>query len=112
MYTVLLLIVSNVFMTVAWYRHLKDTDTPLWQAILVSWGIAFLEYCLAVPANRIGSATFDKFQLKITQEVITLIVFTVYVCWYYGEWPRWNHVVSFGLILAAVVFAFLPKPAA
>ncbi len=108
MYTVGLLCLSNIFMTVAWYRHLKDTRSPLWQAILLSWGIAFFEYCLAVPANRIGSETFSKYQLKITQEVITLVVFTVYMCWVFQEWPKWNHIVSFVLILAAVVFAFLP----
>ncbi len=81
----------------------------MWQAIfLLSWGGTFFEYCLAVPANRIGSETFSKYQLKITQEVITLVVFTVYMCWVFGEWPKWNHIVSFVLILAAVVFAFLP----
>jgi uncharacterized protein len=109
MSTVLLLIGSNIFMTVAWYGHLKFTDVPLWKVILISWGIAFFEYCLQVPANRFGAVHFDKFQLKIIQEVVTLCVFVVFVLLYFKEQPRWNHALSFLLIVGAVYFAFLPK---
>jgi hypothetical protein len=108
MRTVLLLVASNVFMTAAWYGHLKFKHVPLWQAILVSWLIAFVEYCLQVPANRWGHGQFSATQLKIMQEVITLVVFTGFSVWYLGESPRWNHVVAFALIVAAVAFAFWP----
>ena len=108
MQTVLLLIASNAFMTVAWYGHLRFKNVPLWQAILVSWGIAFFEYCLQVPANRLGYGRFSATQHKIIQEVITLVVFTVFSVLYLRETPRWNHVVAFALIVAAVGFAFLP----
>ena len=97
-------------MTVAWYGHLKDTKSPIWQAILISWGIAFFEYCLQVPANRYGVEKFDKYQLKIIQEVLSLVVFTVFAIIYFKEYPRWNHIVSFALIMVAVYFAVLPKP--
>jgi hypothetical protein len=110
MRTVLLLVASNVFMTVAWYGHLRFRGVPLWQAILVSWGIAFFEYCLQVPANRWGYGQFSAYQLKIIQEVITLAVFLVFALGWLGETPRWNHLVSFLLILTAVGFAFLPAP--
>jgi len=106
MYTILLLIGSNVFMTFAWYGHLKHRDVPLWKAILASWGIAFFEYCLMVPANRLGASTFSTPQLKIMQEAITLTVFGFFVTLYLGEQLRWNHIVSFVLILGAVFFAF------
>lgn len=109
MRTVLLLIASNVFMTVAWYGHLKFKHVPLWQAVVVSWLIAFFEYCLQVPANRWGHGVFSATQLKIMQEVITLIVFSAFSVWYLGESPRWNHVVAFVLIVAAVAFAFWPS---
>lgn len=106
--TVVLLFFSNLFMTYAWYGHLKDTERAIWITVLASWGVAFFEYCLQVPANRIGSAHFDKFQLKIIQEVITLVVFTVFAMFYFKVMPGWNHMISFVLILAAVYFAFLP----
>jgi uncharacterized protein (DUF486 family) len=106
MTTILLLLCSNIFMTFAWYGHLKHRDIPLWKAILVSWGIAFFEYALQVPANRIGAERFTGTQLKIMQEVITLTVFGFFAVWYLGEQLRWNHIVSFGLILGAVFFAF------
>lgn len=110
MSTIVLLFLSNLFMTVAWYGHLKDTKSPIWQAILISWGIAFFEYCLQVPANRLGVEKFDKYQLKIIQEVLSLVVFTGFAIVYFKEFPRWNHLVAFGLIMAAVYFAVLPKP--
>jgi uncharacterized protein len=104
----LLLLVSNVFMTVAWYGHLKHRDVPLWQVILVSWGIAFFEYVIMVPANRWGSATYTPYQLKIVQEVITLAVFLAFALVYFGVRPQWNHLAAFACILAAVAFTFLP----
>src|SRR4051812_19647575 len=107
MKTIILLVCSNVFMTVAWYGHLKDTGIPLWKAILVSWGIAFFEYCLMVPANRIGyEGGFNAFQLKIIQEVITLLVFTVFAVLYLKEPFKANYAISFLFILGAVYFAF------
>jgi len=107
MKTILLLLASNVFMTFAWYGHLKQTSIPLWKAILISWGIAFFEYCLMVPANRIGySSGFNGFQLKMTQEVITLIVFAVFAVFYLKEPFHWKYLVSFGLLLGAVYFMF------
>jgi hypothetical protein len=107
--TVLLLIASNLFMTAAWYGHLKHKDVALWKVILVSWGIAFFEYCLQVPANRWGYGRFSGYQLKIIQEVITLVVFMTFAALYLRELPRWNYVIAFVLVLAAVGFAFLPK---
>jgi hypothetical protein len=107
MRTVLLLVASNVFMTVAWYGHLRHTGVALWKAILVSWLIALPEYMLQVPANRWGYGSFSAFQLKIIQEVITLAVFVVFALLYLGEKPQWNHLVSFGLLVGAVWFAFL-----
>ena len=95
MYTILLLTVSNIFMTIAWYGHLKYKDTPLWIAIMVSWGIAFVEYCFQVPANRIGHADFTAAQLKTIQEVITLAVFCVFSVLYLREPLKWNYVVGF-----------------
>src|SRR5262245_61440358 len=107
MRTVLLLIGSNVFMTAAWYGHLKfKGSAALWMAILVSWLIALPEYCLQVPANRLGYGTWSVFQLKILQEVITLGVFVAFAFAWLGESPKWNHLVAFALVLAAVVFAF------
>lgn len=105
--TILLLTASNIFMTFAWYGHLKNTELPLWKAIAISWGIAFFEYCLMVPANRAGFANgFNGFQLKITQEVITLVVFAVFAVLYLKEPFHWKYLVSFALILGAVYFAF------
>jgi uncharacterized protein len=108
--TIALLTLSNVFMTFAWYGHLKFKELPLWKAILISWGIAFLEYCLMVPANRIGySSGLNGFQLKMTQEVITLIVFTVFAIFYLKEPFHWKYVLSFILLLGAVYFMFSKK---
>jgi uncharacterized protein (DUF486 family) len=105
--TILLLTASNIFMTFAWYGHLKNTGMPLWKAVAISWGIAFFEYCLMVPANRAGFANgFNGFQLKITQEVITLVVFAVFAVLYLKEPFHWKYLVSFALILGAVYFAF------
>jgi hypothetical protein len=104
--TVLLLICSNIFMTIAWYGHLKHTKSPLFVAILASWGIAFFEYCFQVPANRVGYTTLSLTQLKILQEVITLVVFTVFALLVFGQVPKWNYLVSYALIVGAVYFAF------
>jgi uncharacterized protein (DUF486 family) len=105
--TILLLIASNIFMTIAWYGHLKDKGMPLWKAILISWGIAFFEYCLMVPANRLGYVAGNSaFQLKIIQEVITLLVFTVFAVMYLKEPFKMNYVISFLFIMGAVYFAF------
>ena len=106
MKTVLLLLCSNIFMTFAWYGHLRYRQTTLPAAIVISWGIAFFEYCFQVPANRIGYGEFTAFQLKIIQEVITLTVFTVFVYFYLGEGIKWNHAVSFAFLMGAVLFAF------
>jgi len=106
---VLLLTASNVFMTIAWYGHLKFKQAPLWSVILVSWGIALFEYILMVPANRWGHAAYSATQLKIMQEVITLCVFSGFVIIYLGERIRWNHLAAFVCILAAVAFTFVPK---
>ena len=108
MRTVLLLLASNVFMTMAWYGHLRFRGVALWRVILVSWGIALFEYCLQVPANRWGYGQFSAYQLKIIQEVITLLVFMVFSALWLGEPPRWNYLVAFALVLGAVGFAFLP----
>lgn len=106
--TVALLLASNIFMTLAWYGHLRFRSRPLILAILASWLIALPEYCLMVPANRWGYGVLSGFQLKILQEAITLTVFIVFAWLYLGETMRWNYVVSFGLILLAVWFAFRP----
>jgi uncharacterized protein (DUF486 family) len=106
MKTVILLTISNTFMTFAWYGHLKFKETTLWKVVLISWGIAFFEYCFQVPANRMGHATFSAPQLKVMQEVVTLLVFGVFSVYYLREDLRWNHLVAFALILAAVFFAF------
>lgn len=106
MLTVALLIVSNVFMTLAWYGHLKFRGAPLWIAIVASWGIALVEYAFQVPANRLGAGRFSVTQLKIMQECITLAVFTVIAFVMFGEGLKWNYIVSYSLIVAAVYFAF------
>ena len=103
---VLLLVVSNVFMTFAWYGHLKFKGSWLPLVILVSWGIAFFEYCLQVPANRWGHAVYNAAQLKTLQEVITLGVFVVFSVWYLGEPIKWNHLAGFALIVAASFLIF------
>jgi uncharacterized protein (DUF486 family) len=93
-------------MTIAWYGHLKYESQPLWKVILVSWSIAFFEYCFQVPANRIGYGRFSPVQLKIIQEVITLTVFAVFTSFYFGAHLRWNHAVSAVFLVGAVFFAF------
>jgi uncharacterized protein (DUF486 family) len=110
MITIGLLLCSNVFMTFAWYGHLKyGHDWPLWKAILVSWSIALLEYCLAVPANRLGFVRFSGFQLKIIQEIVTLSVFIVFAIAFLKEKLAWNYVVAFGFMAVAAFFAFAFK---
>lgn len=105
--TISLLIASNIFMTFAWYGFLKDKNIPLWKAILLSWFIAFFEYCLMVPANKYGFASgINGFQLKIIQEVITLIVFSVFAVLYLREPFKLNYLISFAFLLCAVFFAF------
>jgi uncharacterized protein (DUF486 family) len=104
--TILLLVASNIFMTLAWYGHLKYRESPLPLVIFVSWGIALLEYCLQVPANRWGYGQFTAYELKILQEIITLAVFAVFAYLYLGETIRWNHVAAFVCLLGAVLFAF------
>ncbi len=103
---VVLLSISNVFMTFAWYGHLKYKHVPLLIVILASWGIALLEYCFQVPANRIGHAFFSAAQLKTMQEIITLVVFCVFSVLYLGESVRWNHLVGFAMIAGAAFFIF------
>lgn len=105
---IVLLTGSNIFMTIAWYGHLKFKSSPLWMVIIVSWSIAFFEYLLQVPANRWGSANYSATQLKIIQEVITLVVFSGFAITWLGERIRWNHVAAFVCIMAAVAFTFLP----
>ena len=105
-YPVILLTISNIFMTFAWYGHLKFKSTALWLVILASWGIAFFEYIFQVPANRIGHAYFSAAQLKIMQEAITIIVFCIFSILYLKEDLKWNYLVGFALILLAVFFVF------
>jgi uncharacterized protein (DUF486 family) len=110
MNTVFLLTLSNVFMTFAWYGHLKyGHDWPLWKAIVVSWGIALIEYCLAVPANRFGYGAFSGFQLKIIQEVVTLTVFIAFAILFLKEKLAWNYLVAFAFLGVAAFFAFAFK---
>ena len=106
---VVLLTCSNIFMTIAWYGHLKFKSSPLWLVIIISWGIALLEYTFQVPANRWGSSVYSPFQLKVIQEIVTLTVFVVFASWYFHEKFRWNHIAAFVCILAAVAFAFWPS---
>jgi uncharacterized protein len=103
---IVLLCLSNVFMTLAWYGHLKFTSAPLWTVILVSWGIALIEYCFAVPANRWGSAVYTTAELKTMQEVITLAVFGVFSVLYLGERFTINYAIGFALICAGAYFVF------
>lgn len=104
---ILLLGVSNVFMTFAWYGHLKFKTYPLWSVVLVSWAIAFVEYCFAVPANRIGHAVYSAAELKTMQEIITLLAFGVFSILYLGEALRWNHFAAFACLVLAGYFAFM-----
>ena len=106
MKTIILLTLSNIFMTIAWYGHLKFRNTVLWKVILISWLIAFVEYCFQVPANRIGSYQFTTAQLKIMQEAITLVVFCVFSVLYLKEDLKWNYLVGFALMIGAVFFVF------
>ena len=106
MSTVILLTISNIFMTFAWYGHLKFKETPLWQAILVSWLIASVEYCFQVPANRFGHGTFSAAQLKTIQEVITLVVFSGFSVLYLKEDLKWNHLAGFAMMVGAVFVIF------
>ena len=101
-----LLFCSNVFMTFAWYGQLKFPNAVLWQVVLISWGIAFFEYCLAVPANRIGHQVYSAAQLKTMQEIITLLVFGVFSVTYLGESLKWNHMVAFMFLCGAAFFSF------
>ena len=106
MRAIALLTVSNIFMTFAWYGHLKYKSSPLWIAIVISWLIAFIEYCFQVPANRIGSYQYSTAQLKTIQEVITLVVFCVFSIFYLKEGMRWNYLVGFFFMVIAVFFIF------
>jgi uncharacterized protein (DUF486 family) len=106
MLTIALLLASNIFMTFAWYGHLKYPGLALWHAILISWGIAFFEYCLMVPANRYGYGVFTGVQLKTIQEIITLVVFAAFAIFYLGESLRWNHLAGFACLVAAAFFIF------
>ena len=103
---IVLLLFSNVFMSFAWYGHLKFKSAPLWIAVFASWGIAFVEYWFAVPANRIGHAVYSAAELKTIQEVITLLVFAVFSVLWLKEPLGWNHLVGFGLIAAGAAFVF------
>ena len=103
---ILLLFASNIFMTFAWYGQLKFPNVVLWQVVLISWGIAFFEYCLAVPANRIGHQVYSAAQLKTMQEIITLLVFAVFSVTYLGESLKWNHMVAFMFLCGAAFFSF------
>lgn len=107
MRTILLLLVSNIFMTFAWYGHLRNTQASLWKVVLISWLIAFFEYCFMVPANRIGYLEgLNGFQLKMVQEIITLTVFSVFAIYYLKEPFHWKYLVSFMFLLGAVYFMF------
>ena len=103
---IIMLTISNVFMTFAWYGHLKYKSTALWVVILVSWGIAFLEYCFQVPANRIGHEYYSAAQLKTIQEIITLVVFSVFSVLYLKEQFKWNYLIGFAFIILAAFFSF------
>ena len=106
MRTIVLLLISNIFMTFAWYGHLKHKGAPLWIAIAISWLIAFPEYCFQVPANRWGHGTFNAAQLKTIQEIITLIVFSFFSIFYLKEEFRWNYLIGFIFIILAAYFIF------
>ena len=103
---IILLTISNLFMTFAWYGHLKFRQAPILTVILISWGIAFFEYCFQVPANRLGSYQFSAAQLKVMQEVITLVVFCAFSVLYLKEELKWNYIVGFMFIIGAVFFVF------
>ncbi len=109
LFTIVLLIISNIFMTLAWYGHLKYKSSALWLAILASWGLALFEYVFQVPANRVGAEVLSVTQLKILQECVTLTVFSVMAYFMFGETLKWNNVVSYLFLVGAVVFAFWGK---
>ena len=110
MSTILLLVFSNIFMTFAWYGHLKYGHAwPLWKAIVVSWAIALIEYCLAVPANRLGFGQFSGFQLKIIQEVVTIVIFIAFAVAFLKEKLAWNYLVAFAFLGVGAFFAFAFK---
>jgi hypothetical protein len=106
MWTIVLLTISNIFMTVAWYGHLKFGQQPLWKVVLISWAIAFFEYCFQVPANRIGYTHFSPVQLKVIQEIITLTVFAAFATIYFGTHLRWNHAAAALCLVMAAFFVF------
>ncbi len=106
MWTILLLTVSNIFMTIAWYGHLKFKDVTMWKVVLISWLIAFVEYCFMVPANRVGYGQFNAFELKTIQEVIGLVVFSAFAVLYLNESLKWNYIVGFVFMVLAVFFIF------
>lgn len=108
MRTIVLLIISNMFMVYAWYGHLRDTpeSTPIWKVILMSWGVAFFEYCFMIPANRLGYREFNAFQLRIIQEVISLGIFVLFAWWVLKEQLKWNYLVGFVFLMLAVYFIF------
>ena len=106
MWTIVLLFGSNIFMTFAWYGHLKFREVALWKVILISWGLAFFEYCMAVPANRYGNSAYSAAQLKTIQEVVTLTVFGVFSVVYLQQSVTWNQVVGFALIAGGAFFVF------
>lgn len=107
---IVMLILSNLFMTYAWYGQLKESSMPLWKAVLISWGIAFFEYCLMIPANRYGyQEGYSAFQLKIIQEILTLLIFTGFAVMYLKEPFETKYIYSFFCIVGAVYFAFMKK---
>lgn len=106
MKTIILLSISNIFMTFAWYGHLKFKSTPMFKVILIAWLIAFFEYCFQVPANRIGSYRYNAVELKTIQEVIALVVFSLFSVFYLKEAMKWNYILGFALIALAVFFIF------
>jgi uncharacterized protein (DUF486 family) len=106
MTTILLLLISNSFMTYAWYGHLKHPSLKMWQAVLLSWSVAFFEYCFMVPANRIGYKTYNAYQLKIIQEIVTLSVFIFFAYFFLGEKLKWNYAAGFACMILAVYFMF------
>ncbi len=104
--TIILLSISNIFMTFAWYGHLKYKTSPIFKVVLISWMIAFFEYCFQVPANRFGHGHYNAYELKTIQEVITLVIFSAFSVLYLKEDLRWNYIVGFVLIICAVFFIF------
>jgi len=106
MRTIILLTFSNIFMTIAWYGHLKYKSSPLLKVIIISWLIAFVEYCFQVPANRLGHYEFSAAQLKTIQEVITIVVFCIFSVTYLGEKLKWNYLAGFAMLFLAVFFIF------